>query len=291
MLCGAGVMMASPASAEDGEIYVGAFGGMSWSERRTVRQTGTAHRRDDWHLDGYRDFDLPVAVEGKSQPERGSVFGAHIGYIFGNRTARVRPGIELEYGHYSTAERALLSNPATEHAINIGQGTASASADPSDYVDEHYAAGKHRFSNQARLAFDTVMVNGVMQFDTRSRWTPYLGAGAGIAFAGAKKATSYQTNPGGPLERTSDTGEVVNHFNSRDHDSTTAIAIQAKAGVKSRLTSHLSAFVEYRLLYVGATSFDLGSTQYSGHPPTDDWKMRAAPATLHNAVLGLAWHF
>ena len=283
--------IASPALAGNGEVYVGAFGGMAWSERQEIRQSGMAHRRGVWRLDGYRDFDLRVAVEGRSEADMGQAFGVHLGYMFAPISFGLRPGVELEYAHYSTSDRVRLSNPNTERAVNIGAPGTAGLADPGAYVEEHYAAGQHRFSNRIRLNYDTLMVNGVLFFDTGSRLTPYVGAGAGVAFVSAGKGASYQTNPGGPIELTNDTAEPVNHFNSRDHDVTRAFAGQVKVGLRAKLAPHLAAFVEYRMLYVSSSTFAFGSTQYSGHPPTDEWNVRRGPANLHSGLFGVSWTF
>jgi opacity protein-like surface antigen len=287
VLLGSACVAAGPAAAESGP-YVGLFGGVARSGGQRIEQTGTAHRRDEWRLDGFRDFDLPVAVSGKADRSTHAAFGAHLGYEFVLPRSRVRPAVEIEYGRYATRPRANLANPVTETAAAIGQGGENAGlADPSAFVATHYAAGLHRFSDRMRFDLHTVMLNGVATLDTGTAVRPYIGAGVGVALGSARRAASFQTNPSGPIELTSDTHEEVNHFNSRPHDTDIAFAAQAKVGARFALTRKVSAFVEYRWVRVDAMRLDFGRTRYAGHPPTEDWIVRQGPSILQAGLVGL----
>jgi opacity protein-like surface antigen len=287
-LMGATMGSGEAAAQDRGSPYVGIFGGAARSGGQRLEQTGTAYRRGDWRLDGFRDFNLPVAVAGRVRNRFDAAAGAHVGYEFALRRSRLRPAIELEYGYYATRPGANLANPATEDATAIGQGASNAGlADPGAFATAHYAAGEHRFADRMRLGLHTVMANGVVAFDTGTALRPYVGAGAGFALGSARRAVSLQTNPAGPVELTNDTHEAVNHFNSRDHDTGIAFAAQAKVGVRLVLTRRLSGFAEYRLIHIGAMRFDFGSTQYPGHPPTSGWTVRQGPSTLHAGIIGL----
>lgn len=271
-------------------LYGSVFGGVAWSARQDVKQTGAAHMRGDHALPGYKDFDLLVDTRGRATSERAGMFGANVGYRFDTRDSRIAPSVELEAAHLSRRQSANLRNPAAERIANVGSGSTQVRLDdPLPTVTDKYGAGKHRFANRMDIDTNLVMLNAVFAYKSHGFIEPYLGVGIGMALVDAGRAVSHQTNPSGPIEVSPVTGERVNHFNGRTRDRDAALAWQAKAGVSASLGRHLALFLEYRLVHVGATDFVFGSTRYAGHAPTERWRVRNGAMRTHAGVLGVQY--
>jgi opacity protein-like surface antigen len=271
-------------------FYGSVFGGPAWTGAHDLSQSGAAHLRGAHALPGYKDVDLVVDVGGREKMSRSLLSGAQIGYRFHLPESRVVPAVELEGLHFGPEARAHLANHEADTVAHLGTGAGQAGRDdPTSLVQHKYAAGEHRFFNRMRMDVGVAMLSGVLAYRTSSMPEPYIGLGAGLAHVAARRAVSHQTNPSGPVERTPDTGEVMNHFNSQDRASDTAWAWQAKAGLIMPLGPHLSAFVEYRWVHVGATSFTFGGTRYPGHAPTDAWRVARHAMKTQSGLAGLRY--
>lgn len=271
-------------------VYGSLFGGLAWGAEHAIRQDGVAHRRGDQAVPGYRDFDLVVDTRGHARQRRSAIFGANIGYRFNVPDARLAPAIELEGVHLSPRQHGELANPVAQGVVNLGTGPAQARlADPTSSVAEKYGPGKHRFETGMRVDTSLLMLNAVFAYRSTAFVEPYVGIGIGLAFVDAKQAVSHQTHPDGPIELTPDTGEAVNHFNSDTRDRDFAMAWQFKAGLRAPITKRISTFVEYRVVYVGSTEFDFGSTRYSGHVATDGWQVRHGVMRTRSAMIGVQY--
>ena len=291
LLMAIGVSAFNLAYADEGRgIYVGAFGGVGRSDNQDVEQTGVAHKRGDYAVSGYADFDLKVDVKGKAKRDTSGLGGVHVGYEWATTSFKVKPAVELELMYMSSKQESDLANPNTEVISNIGT-ISGGHADPTDLVAEHYAGGEHRFRNSMDMNMGLLMVNGLMTYDSESIFKPYVGAGVGLALINMNSAVSYQTNPSGPIEQTSDTHENVNHFNSKTHSTDYAFAGQLKLGVRAEITKNVYAFAEYRYLYVSSTDYTFGSTVYTGHAPTDNWNVKNESMGLHNGLVGVEYAF
>lgn len=284
------------AYAQAGEIddrfYVGAFGGVANVGGQNVRQRSTAYRREDFALPGFRDFDLQVDVEGRTQSRHDPLIGVQLGHRFSGGPSRVVPGLEIEAMYLSSDRRANLVNPTDEIVTNVGTGVGqNALADLRPLISKEYGAGRHRFDNRMRMRAGLVMANAVLGYRLSDRFEPYVGGGVGVAVVGMRRAVSYQTNPFGPIEQTTDTNEDVNHFNSDPNDTRLTFAYQAKAGLQVRITDRISSFVEYRFIHMNGADFDFGATRYAGHAPTDRWSVHSGGMGVHAGIAGLRLSF
>lgn len=292
-LAGANAAWAQGSGAERG-LYVGTFGGIADVGGQDLRQLGTAYRRGDFALPGFRDFDLRVDVEGRitSRSAGNPLIGVQVGYSFDDGQSRFVPSVEIEAMYLSTRRQAALINPADEIVANVGKGAGQEMlADPRPLVGAEYGAGSHRFDDGMRMHTGLVMANAVFGYRVRRRVEPYVGAGVGLAVMVMRNATSYQTDPFGPIEQTQDTHEDVNHFNSDRNDTRVTFAYQTKVGLRVRITNRVSTFAEYRFIHMAATDFDFGATRYTGHAPTDRWSLHSGATGVHAGIAGLRLSF
>jgi opacity protein-like surface antigen len=225
-----------------------------------------------------------VDVRGKTNRNTSPVIGIQLGHQFANGSSPLKPAIELEGLLIRTKQKADIANPATELLANVRQPSF---APLSAFIATEYAAGEHRFSTQMDKKIGLLMASAVVNFDNGGKLKPYIGGGFGLAVVQYNHAVSLQTNPAGPIEVTTDTKEEVNHFNSRPYGTDLTWAAQAKAGLQFQLSDRISAFAEYRLVHVGATSVNFGSTSYTGHSPTDNWVWNGKASNIHNGLVGI----
>jgi len=246
--------------------------------------------RGQYALPGMKDFDLVVNTQGRAKQRRSALFGAHVGYRFDLPTFRLAPAVEVEGMRLAPRHDANLFNPEASGVAHVGSSPYQALLDdPTSVVTKKYGAGLHRFSTRMRTDVGMVMFNAVFAYRSEGRFEPYAGVGFGVARVEARRAVAYQTNPSGPIEMTPDTHERVNHFNSRDHASDVAVAWQVKGGLRAMLTERVSAFVEYRLIRIAATNFTFGATRYTGHAPTDHWRVKHAAMRVSTGLMGIRY--
>src|SRR5690606_18758211 len=99
-----------------------------------------------------------------------------------------------------------------------------------------------------------------------------IGLGVGGVVVAVSGAYSAQLNPAEP---------GINHFNSDPDASSSALAFQAKAGVRFTLRPNLVLFTEYRHLRLSDTDFDFGPTVYEIHDPTSAWQASVDTMKFH----------
>lgn len=98
---------------------------------------------------------------------------------------------------------------------------------------------------ESELESYTAMKNVFIDFENRSRFTPYAGVGIGISFIEMESTrTTF-----------ADTGAITDQRETSTND--TAFSYQFIGGVKARITHSSELFAEYRML--GTTDVDLDS--------------------------------
>jgi opacity protein-like surface antigen len=253
------------ARAEDGAgpegrgTYLGIFGGAGASRIDHVNQSGTALFPDS------RGGPLAVNAVGDSGYRAEGIVGGHIGYEWsGCWLGRegscwgVLPAAELEGYYLGGSQRADLDNPTPRL--------------PEHLFDVSFPMDKGVFMTNAVLSLQTPY----------SGLNPYIGGGVGAAGVSIHGADSLQLSPAEP---------GVNHFNSGTNSSTWGFAAQAKIGLRVSLSQHSYLFTEYRFLYVGATDYTFGSTQYPTHVPTTPWNVHFGDMFNHLGVVGIGFNF
>ncbi len=114
----------------------------------------------------------------------------------------------------------------------------------------------------------TLLVNGFYDFDTGTKFTPFVGAGIGAAFLNTStKGTVIST------------GATENVSNSR-----TNFAWSVGAGVNYAIDTHWSADLAYRYLDLGSVDFGNTVTSASKGQMTGDF-------TAHEVLAGLRYQF
>jgi len=93
----------------------------------------------------------------------------------------------------------------------------------------------------------SLMVNGLYDIDTGTRFTPYLGAGIGVGFVNAS------------LSGTRAAGSTLGLYNGSD----TTLAYQAIGGVSYAVTPKLSLTVDYRYVATTDASVNSGGTSWN----------------------------
>ena len=292
-MCLVGVSHTGLAADESG-LYLGIVGGVGSTGGQGVEQTGVAHKQGSFN-GGFPDFDLKVDVDGSVERSRAGVFGFHSGFRW-KTASSLKPAIEIEGLYHVGSQESALQNPDTEVLANIVEwsGQTYSAKYLRTNISDHYGPDEHRFANSMQVRTTLGMINGVVSYDRGARLKPYLGGGVGLAVIQMKDGVSLQTSPlnsSSPFEIDPVSKSDVNHFNSQPDASDVALAVQAKAGLRSHLTSHVSAFAEYRLIHVNESNFTFGSTSYVGHSPTDHWNLTSAALNLHNAVVGIDIRF
>jgi opacity protein-like surface antigen len=261
-------------------FYTGVFGGAGRSTDSTMTQSSVVYATD---------FLLPVNVSGDTKNANFGIAGFTAGHEWALSNV-VKSAIEVEGFYFWGDQKANLSNKNRETAL------PGANPNPEGYV----AAGDHTFKNSFDMKSFAFMLNGVVSFDTKSIFSPYVGGGVGLARVQLDNGNSIQTckksNGAGSCGiETSPTGgggaPVVNHFNTDNSGSDTVFAAQAKLGVRAKLSNNLSTFVEYRHLHLNSASYKFGNTDYPDHLPTDKWKVESDNAGLHYAILGMQYAF
>lgn len=253
----AGSCFAAEAAGDGAGFYIGVFGGVGESAAMDLRQRGAVL------LNSPHAFPrLPIDADGatgKSNDIR--VSGGHVGYEWAGRNLghgwRLKPAAELEVvyvGSYSP----------------VGEMPVTPAALGTQYVTIPMSAG-------------LVLANAVFTFQTpySNKVSPYLGVGVGVAFVSIDGSDS--ANPSEP---------GINHFNSDPDASDTAFALQFKAGIRSEVHRNLYLFIEYRHVYIDATRYKFGATDYPGvHLPTVAWDVDLGSQRYDLFVVGLQYRF
>lgn len=226
--------------SECNRIYVGGFGGATYSNSTRLTQTGTAFFSDA--------AGGPLAVNARAHSRKNSTGfgGAQIGYEWtqcslhmGCSNWSLTPAAEVEAYFYRHNKKGSLINPTTR-------------------------LPEHDFVDSFPMNVGVYLFNGVFTLNScyLGKFSPYIGGGIGAANIFIRKAKSTQIAPPEP---------GINHFNSKRSDSDWAFAVQAKAGLRYNICERIHIFGEYRFLYVDSSRYIFGSTMYPTHVPTSTW--------------------
>lgn len=227
----------------DNRFYIGVFGGQLFPNSQKFVQLGTAFFAED--VGG----PLTIDAHGHSKKKDIGYGGFQIGYEWRNNDCgccsswNLSTAAEFEALFYRHTYKAHLINPTVR-------------------------LPEHDFANTFPTTFGVYLLNGVLSFNNcgclGSSFTPYIGAGVGVANICIHKAKSEQVAP-------PELG--VNHFDSDRTDTTWAFAAQAKAGIRYNFCERFHIFAEYRFLYIDHSRFLFGSTIAEGHAPTSTWNV------------------
>jgi opacity protein-like surface antigen len=241
-------------------MYVGIFGGGGGQDIDGVRQTGTAFFTE---AQGG-----PLAVNAFDNPgSRGvGLIGLQIGY---EGSGRAMGGEGSGW--------ALL--PAVEfEGFWLGGATQRANV-----IDPNNRLNGHVFADTFPVDSGVFLLNAVLSVQTpSSSLTPYIGVGMGTANISINGADSPQVIPPEP---------GVNHFNSNPDADDWGFAALIKFGVRFNLSERWYVFTEYRLLYVGSTEYEFGSTVAPGHVATTPWNVQFGDTIHHLGVAGIGFSF
>ncbi|MBV6272808.1 outer membrane beta-barrel protein [Alcaligenaceae bacterium CGII-47] len=244
---------AEPPSSEG--VYVGLFGGLGALESSSLRQQGQVYLPHPLPP-------LPIDAKGNTDHANVSLGGIQLGYewdrhLLGRSGWGLRPAAEIE-------------------ATYLGKHT------PTGTMPVHPRALGTQYVT-VPMTGQTFLANAILTVQTpySKRFFPYVGAGAGLALLSIKGSDS--ANPSEP---------GINHFNSKPDASSSALALQFKAGIKGQLSRNIYLFTEYRYLQIDATHYTFGRTDYPGvHLPTDTWSVNMGRLKYNLFVAGVQYRF
>jgi opacity protein-like surface antigen len=257
------IFLTTQGIAETGGYYVGIFGGGGSTSTTSVQQIGTAFYAPP----------KPVDAQGMAPASATSMAGAHVGFEWDELTLGsnqsewgLRPALEIEGFYLGNNPSATIVSPNTPGVPNH---TFQATLPNNNGV----------FVANAVFAVKTPLSNSIL---------PYAGAGVGGATMNISSATSEQLNPAEP---------GLNHFNTNPNASGSALAVNAKLGVRGEIVERLSLFAEYRYVYLGSTGYTFGQTQGAGstccptHVPTSNWNLNMGAQNYFLGVAGIQYRF
>jgi hypothetical protein len=251
--------------------YIAPYVGVTYMGEMNTEQTGTAHKRGNFNAFS-TDFDLQVDVTGKSESAIGNTYGLTYGSVWNKQGRKLNPGFEIDLFHTSTSHKSELANANNEEVTNIvGANGDSVIA----FVEEHYGAGHHEFSNKMTMNSWNAAANLTLSYGITSKISINGAVGIGFTAITLKDAESLQVGPAAAnpgYETTSDNGGgAVNHFNSHPHASDNLMFGQFRIGANFQLVQKVALRIDARGMYRGEGEFNFGSTKYTDHAPTDNW--------------------
>lgn len=234
-------------------FYIGGFGGGIYSDSSQVSQLGTAFFPEA------SGGPLAVIAEGHLNKTSTGFGGVQVGYEWSkpcNSNLSLAVAGELEALFFKSKKEGHLIN----ETVN--------------------GLPEHDFLDSFQMNSSVILTNVVFSLNNSCFFglSPYVGGGIGATRISLSKADSLQVDP---LEAD------VNHFNSRRDDSNWAFAAQAKVGLRYNFCQMFHVFVEYRYLYVDASNYIFGSTNYTTHAPTSPWNVRIKNANYNAFTVGL----
>lgn len=252
------LVLASVASAagilDSSSTYAGTFGGVGHLHEVSMQQVGTV-------ITPHPFPDINVDARGSADRV-------------------VAPVVGVQLGHELQTWDVYASGWSIGMAAEI-EGLYL-TADPEGELDiEPYLLGTQFVSLPTHVG--AVLLNAVFSLRTPQSGaiTPYAGVGAGYGAVFIDGSDS--TNPSEP---------GINHFNSEPDASSGGLALQAKIGIKAGISSSWSVFAEYRHIYIGATDYTFGDTDYPGqHLPTTKWNVDLGEQNYDFVVCGVSYHF
>lgn len=237
-------------------LYIGAFGGGIHSNSSEVSQYGTAFFSE---IDSIGP--LPIIAEGHLNKTSTGFGGVQVGYEWSKPSCSdwsIATAGELEAFFFSHKKKGHLIN---QTVVGLAE---------------------HDFFDSFHMNSSVVLANIVFSVNSNCLFgfTPYVGGGIGATRISLNKADSLQVEP---------VEAGVNHFNSRRDDSTWAFAAQAKAGLRYNFCQMFHIFAEYRYLYVDASNYIFGSTNYPTHVPTSAWNVRVKNIQYNAFAIGVQY--
>jgi opacity protein-like surface antigen len=234
-------------------LYVGAFGGGIYSNSSNISQFGTAFFPED--VLG----PLSIIAEGRLSKTSTGFGGAQVGYEW---FKPLSSGWSL--GAAGELEAFFFEDKKKGHLIN----------------QTVIGLPEHDFLDSFHMDSSVILANAVFSInsDCLFGFSPYVGGGIGATRISLYKADSLQVEPLEP---------GINHFNSRRNDSSWAFAAQAKAGLRYNFWERFNIFAEYRYLYVDASNYIFGATNYTIHVPTSPWNVKVKNANYNAFSIGI----
>lgn len=235
-------------------LYIGAFGGGIYSNSNKVSQYGTAYFSELTSIGP-----LSVIGEGHLNKTSTGFGGAQIGYEWSNPVCSgwsLDPAGELEVFFFKHKKKGHLINQTVNG------------------LPEHDFADSFHMNSSVILANVVLSINNDCLFG----FSPYVGGGIGATRISLHKADSFQVEP---------VEAGINHFNSKRDDSSWAFAAQAKAGLRYNFCQRFHIFAEYRYLYVDASNYIFGATNYPTHVPTSPWNVKVRDIHYNAFAIGV----
>jgi len=193
--------------------------------------------------------------------EGGIVFGIKLGDYFEGTGTRGNLGLEMEFSHFDLdlegqtvgASGAFVNSTVTTREIRASELTVNSLG--LNVLYRLHLAGGERFP--------------------RGRLQPYFGVGLGLFFASLESGPTFL-----------DQASVL-----KDTGSDSQLGLQAMAGARFFLTTHLAFFGEYKFVQTRDFDFHLSNSgTVSGTPVTEatEWEF---PVRVHQLYGGIAYHF
>jgi opacity protein-like surface antigen len=246
---------ASSADIPDSKgIYFGVFGGVGSLDEVSMDQVGTV-------ITPHPFPDINVDGRGSADSVVAPIAGVQFGY-------------ELKKLDISTSGWSIGMAAEVEGLYLTAEPEGVLDIDP-------YFLGTQYVS--LPLNVGAILVNAVFNIRTPFSEAVTLYGGVGAGYGAVFVGGSNSTNPSEP---------GINHFNSEPDASSGGLALQAKIGVRAKMSSNWSVFTEFRHIFIGSTDFTFGETDYPGqHLPTTKWNVDLGEQNYNLWVAGLSYHF
>jgi opacity protein-like surface antigen len=237
-------------------LYFGAFGGGIYSNSNKVTQYGTAFFSELTSIGP-----LPVIAEGHLNKTSTGFGGVQIGYEWSKPLCSdwsLATAGELEVFFFKHKKKGDLIN---QTVIGLPE---------------------HDFHDSFHMNSNVILANVVLSInnDCLCGFTPYVGGGIGAARVSLHKADSLQVEP---------VEAGINHFNSNRDDSSWAFAAEAKTGLRYSFYELFHIFAEYRYLYIDASNYIFGATNYTTHVPTSPWNVKVKNVHYNAFAIGFQY--
>lgn len=240
------------------------LGVMTWKARGNA---DAAHNNQDGEITGTDSFGF------NSSNANGVLGGAlALGYDF-HRTFAVPMRVELEYGIYSGASGSVDSHVDTSKLLNGVKGSAAVDASTNFDIE---------IGN-----IQTLMANLYWDFHNDSAFTPYIGAGIGMAFIQTKGSVFVNSTlagaPAGNFSTGTNLGSKTN----------TNFAWQVGAGCSYDITETVALDLGYRFMGLGTAK-----TKWADFSGKNPWSVvdfhaqgKAKNIYMHQISMGLRISF
>jgi opacity protein-like surface antigen len=262
---------AADLGAADG-VYLGVKAGAAVEHGKGEQTVGPGEGEFD---DGTTNFDLsstPFGIAPGIDTSGSFLVGAQIGYDFHN-VHDIPLRIELDYT-YRAPDELEMRRTATL-PLTMDDGSNSAFAAPIALNTTH----------KSKITMQTVMANFLIDFRNYSNFTPYVGAGAGVALLRVKNRDTYsgEDNLGHPVNATVESSDREANF-----------AWSVGAGVGYSVTENLTVDFGYRFLHAGKVTANYDLNIESAVPLVDfSAPVQSGVKDLftHDVTLGLRYGF